>query len=608
MSKLWIFLLACGTLCAQNPLAFTIYNPANPAASVPLPSTYNFGATPEGSSDTIQLIPTNTSGSQVKLIGVTLSDSQDFSVTNVYVDAEIAPGSTAPAFFVHFTPQQTGALTSTMNVIYCLPSGAQNTCSSSVTETAATFQGNGSPAQLTLTCTGTPALCNGKALVPASTIDFGNIADGAAASAQFTVENQTESSISTANLISLTTPVFNTSPFSLDTSSLPATLAAGASASFTVKFSPGQAVLMQATLNVNGNPFPLQGTGVANPIGDPSSLVVTYTDPTGVRLTAQGGTPIVLPQTVAGVTTPAVLNFVVSNPATTIGPVTVPAISVSGSGFAVSGLPTMPASIQPGSTLSFQLSFQPSAAGSYSGTLIIGALQFSLSAQSVASQLPSISFQLSQQPLTSAQQVNLTIQLASAATVPAVGTLTMTFAPSVQNVSDDPAVKFIATGTRQLNLSVAAGATTATYNGQSQLTFQTGTTAGTITFTLQFPNTAPLIQSFTIPPDKIHIVSATASVSSPNLVITINGYDNTYSAGQLSFTFYDTQGNPVAPGAMSVNAAPQFQQYFFNNNQAGGAFALQATFPVYGGEASQVGSVAVTMTNSAGSVTTTQTF
>jgi hypothetical protein len=181
----------------------------------------------------------------------------------------------------------------------------------------------------------------------------------------------------------------------------------------------------------------------------------------------------------------------------------------------------------------------------------------------------------------------------------------MKFTPSVANVADDPAIAFLATNGRQLNIDLAAGSQTATYKEQSAIAFQTGTTAGTLTFTVEFVNTAPYSQSFTIAPATVHVTSATAVRQNPNLVVTINGYDNTYSAGQLSFTFYDLTGKVIAP--IAVNAATSFQQYFFTNNTAGGAFALQASFPVQG-DVTQVGSVAISLTNSQGQTTMTQTF
>ncbi len=156
-------------------------------------------------------------------------------------------------------------------------------------------------------------------------------------------------------------------------------------------------------------------------------------------------------------------------------------------------------------------------------------------------------------------------------------------------------------------MNVAPGSQNATYNNQSAITFQTGTTAGTITFTLSFPNTAPYSQSYSISPAQVQIASATAVRQSPNLVVTVNGFDNTYSTGQMSFIFYDTSGKILTPGGISVDSRPNFHQYFFTSNQAGGAFAMQASFPATG-DVTQIGSVAVTMNNSAGQTSKTLTF
>jgi hypothetical protein len=221
--------------------------------------------------------------------------------------------------------------------------------------------------------------------------------------------------------------------------------------------------------------------------------------------------------------------------------------------------------------------------------------------------VPTFSLKLSAETITSQQKVNLTVQFATPATVQAIGTLTMQFAPSISNVTTDPAIVFAATNGRQLQLNVAAGAQTATYQGQSNIAFQTGTTAGVLTFTLAFPNTTTYTQSFTISPATIHITSASAVRQNPNLLFTLNGYDNTYSAGQLSFTFYDTSGKLITPNGIAVNALANFQQLFFTNNTGGGAFSMQASFPVTG-DVTQVGSVAVTLNNSAGQVSSSQTF
>jgi hypothetical protein len=186
----------------------------------------------------------------------------------------------------------------------------------------------------------------------------------------------------------------------------------------------------------------------------------------------------------------------------------------------------------------------------------------------------------------------------------------MAFTPSVSGVTDDPAVAFIAPITgRTLQITIPNQQTVGTYNGQSQLTFQTGTTAGTITFTLTYLGQQTKTWTIDIPPSLIQITSSKAVRSAPNLVITLTGYDNTYSADNLTFTFYDTTGHLISSTPLPAHAAANdFHQYFFGPSDVGGAFSLQASFPVANGDATQVGSVAMSLANSAGSTNLTQTF
>jgi hypothetical protein len=89
------------------------------------------------------------------------------------------------------------------------------------------------------------------------------------------------------------------------------------------------------------------------------------------------------------------------------------------------------------------------------------------------------------------------------------------------------------------------------------------------------------------------------------VVVTINGYDNTYSAGTLNFTFYNTSG--TAFPAISYNASGAFQSNFFGSgNTTGGAFVMQATFPITG-SVTTIGSVAVSLSNSVGQTSQTLT-
>ncbi|MGH9440385.1 MAG: hypothetical protein ACRD22_21620, partial [Terriglobia bacterium] len=378
-----------------------------------------------------------------------------------------------------------------------------------------------------------------------------------------TVTNGSQSEVN----VSLPQPVYGSTPFSISPAGmLPASVPAGGSATFVVNFTPGSPVLSQSAIVVGSSTFPLQGFGTTSTDDPLSQLVVTYTNMTkgdpsyGDRQTAEGP-GIDFGQVVSGMS--KTFQVSVCNPYTAYGDVSISKLDVSGAGFTAPDLPSLPLTIPPAADpndcqtgsgpVGFDLEFTAAGLGNSSGTLTIGTRIIPLTAQTVAPPLSGVSFQLSE-PLTSDQQPNLTLQLASPSQGTHTGTLTMTFQPSVQSVGDDPAVQFLATSGRQLNVAFATGSQTGTYNNQSAIAFQTGTTAGTLTFTLSVAGIQVGTKSFDIVPEKVHIASAAATLSSPNIVVTINGYDNTYSVGQLSFTFYDTKGNVITPGAIAVDA------------------------------------------------------
>ena len=517
-------------------------------------------------------------------------------------------------FTVNFAPTVAGSTTGYLRATYqiqqpgCSFTSGANPCPSIVD--TATLTGLATSPQVTLSYKSS----NGSAIVlqPDSSIpfDFGKVSTSSSATLTFILSNSTSGALPTPT-IKLQASQFFPIAFHLDTSALPPSIAGNSFATFTVTYAPGQLGVTDPSnkLVVGTLTYPIQGTGVI--VADIDALEISYTDVTpgspsfGVTTKPQAATAIQFDQLVAGGATSSIFNFVVTNSINSYNAVAVSPLSVSGAGFGMSGAPAAPISIDPGTSKTFTLTFAAAATGTYTGSLSIGTRQFALQGLTVISPFPSPSFLLSPQLLTSQQQATLTIQFASPSAVAGIGTLTMTFAPSVNGVTKDAAVVFLATNSNQLNVNLAVGAQTATYNGQSAIAFQTGTTAGTLTFKLDLVNTPSYSKDFIIPPATIHVTSASAVRQNPNLVVTINGYDNTYSAGQFSFTFYDLSGKLIAP--VTVNAATSFQQYFFTNNTAGGAFALQASFPVQG-DVTQVGSVAIGLTNSAGQTNTTQTF
>jgi len=618
LCALW---LGAGLLNAQpSPLTFYVHDTSGATPDTPLSSSYAFANTPAGSSTSIVIKAVNSSVNTIYWVNAFVADSassfvvnNNFSITGQFVNTPLAP-SNSLLFTINFAPTTLGTKTGYLRATYQVQQGScsftsgTNPCPSS-TATVSTLTGAGTDPQLVLSyqpASGSPVILQPSSSAP---FDFGNVSTSSSATVTFILANRTAGALATPT-IKLQTTQFFASAFRLDISALPSSMGGNSLATFTVTFAPGQlGVTDPSTALIVGTlSYPLKGTGIV--VADIDALDISYTDITsdspsfGKITRPQAATPIQFDQLVAGVATSSVLSFVVTNPASSYNPVAVSPLRVSGAGFGILDAPAAPISIAPGSSVTFKLTFSAAASGTYAGSLSIGTRQFVLQGLTVVSPFPSFSLQLSA-PLTSQQQANLSIQFSAPAAIAGSGTLTMKFTPSVANVTDDPAIAFLATNGRQLNVDLAAGSQTATYKGQSAIGFQTGTTAGTLTFTVEFVNTAPYSQSFTISPATVHITSATAVRQNPNLVVTINGYDNTYSAGQLSFTFYDLNGKVIAP--ITVNAATSFQQYFFTNNTVGGAFALQASFPVQG-DVSQVGSVAIGLSNSLGPTTTTQTF
>ncbi len=200
-----------------------------------------------------------------------------------------------------------------------------------------------------------------------------------------------------------------------------------------------------------------------------------------------------------------------------------------------------------------------------------------------------------------AEQTTLTIPLAAPSQVAGTGTLTMVFEPSVAGVTDDPGVLFLSGPARVATVTINPGDTVGMFGTSSSIGFQTGTTAGTIIFTLVLPNGTQQA-SAVIVPAPVTFDTATAVNEPGQLIVGLVGFDNTYSASELEFTFYDANGNVLAGGAMSVSVAQVFQTYF-QTTTAGGSFALRASFLV-SGDASVISGVDVQITNSAGNTQT----
>jgi len=278
----------------------------------------------------------------------------------------------------------------------------------------------------------------------------------------------------------------------------------------------------------------------------------------------------------------------------------IPAITLTSGEFSFSG-PVPGGTLAPGQASDFVLQFLPVATGQSTATLTIGALPYALNGTGIAPVLPSPQVTITLPLAQSAEQGTVQVAFAPPAPTSGSGTVILAFQTAIPGATD-PAVGF-ATGGLAANFTFNAGDTQGSFGGQSAAAFETGTTAGTLTFTAQL-GSASSQQTITIGPAAVGVTSAQATRSSGVVTVALDGFDNTRTAGALTFSFFDQAGNILA-GPITANGAPAFQMYF-QQSQTGGSFALEATFPVTG-DPTQIASFQATVANQAGLTTTART-
>lgn len=259
-------------------------------------------------------------------------------------------------------------------------------------------------------------------------------------------------------------------------------------------------------------------------------------------------------------------------------------------------------SIAAGQSVSFTIQFSPATGSAFSGTLTVGTRTYLLAGTGFSPPLSSLVWNFDSTTIGSGEQHTLSLQLSTAATVTAAGTMTLTFSPSVKAVADDAAVRFVATSTRAASFAVNAGATAITLNAQPNIVFSTGTTAGTLTFTVDsgiYGLSGSPVTSLTTAPTPVALSSSAVTRRANELDVVISGFDNTYSIGSMSFAFVDRSGTAIA--SIPADFSTDFQTFF--KGQTGSSFLMRASFPVTG-DATQVGGVTVVLNNVAGAVTT----
>jgi hypothetical protein len=356
------------------------------------------------------------------------------------------------------------------------------------------------------------------------------------------------------------------------------------SAAFDVRFSPTAAGSRSGSLVMVDQTYALAGTGAQ----------LTYELDAGAGLQPLGAGPLDFGSVVLGVS--LARHFALANQTAVL--LTVPAITVTASDFALSGGAPSGQAVPPGHAVDFYVQFAPTATGARTGSLVIGNTTYALIGTGVQPPLPKPVLSINLPLALSAQQGAVTVTLDAVSRTSGSGALTLVFQPA-PGLPDDAAIQF-ASGGRTAAFTVSPGDA----GDQFTVPFQTGTTAGALIFTVQLGGVTAQ-QTITILPTTVGITLVQGVRSTAGIQVQVTGFDNTHSAGPLTFTFFDAAGNAIAPGAISTNATASFSSYFQNSGM-GGVFLLTAVFPVTGNP-SQIGAFQVQIANSAGTAQTART-
>jgi hypothetical protein len=441
---------------------------------------------------------------------------------------------------------------------------------------------------------------NGTTGTPVGAVyNYGNVPAGNTAEVRFRAQD-----IGASSILLTTLSVSGNSFSILGAPSLPYTIAPGNFLEFTVQLAPVSPGSFSGSLRVssptNSVNVTLLASAVAAPVlgglppCSPDSAVANQVDFASVQFGNTGG-----------------CNFSLQNPYAQS--LVISSIAVTGSGFLLMNPPSLPATIAPGSATDFAIQITPACGTTfYSGALIIGSQgltqTFPLAGTAFVPPLPKPAFSFTPSIFASGEQVTLAMSLPAPYPCPALvsGYVNLAFKPTTTLVTADPAIVFLPGSTLKLPFSLNANSAQMSIAGQPGAIFQTGTTAGVLTFSVTTTGvqlSADPTTIVTIPPALISIESVAASNQQTGaLNIEVIGVDNTYTAGVMSFTFFDTTSKTIGSGTVNADFTSAFKTYF-TSDQSGGAFLMNVSFPVTG-NALDVGSVKVTLTNSAGETQT----
>ena len=275
-------------------------------------------------------------------------------------------------------------------------------------------------------------------------------------------------------------------------------------------------------------------------------------------------------------------------------------LEVRGAGFQMALGPSLPVTVGAKEAVDFTVAVRASEGGLYSAALVSQGVSVLLTiAVEAALPLPAPRIAINLARAQSGQQGSVSVQFAAPAERGGSGTATLDFKPNSPGAAD--ATIAFATGGRTALFTFAAGDRQGSFGNQSSALFQTGTTAGDLAIQAQIGSLSDS-QTVSIAPAAPTLTLATGTRTGDTIELRLTGFDNTRTAGPLTFTFSDAAGNPIQPGTIRADATAAFTE-FFRTSDTAGAFLLRAVFPLTG-DGTHIASFEAQISNSTGAATT----
>jgi Abnormal spindle-like microcephaly-assoc'd, ASPM-SPD-2-Hydin len=301
-------------------------------------STLSFGDVAVKTTAAQSIILTSTGTQAVTITSVAVSGSA-FSASGVSVPVTLNPGATL-ALNISFHPTSKGAKSGRITILDSGSTGGKITVN---------LSGNATFPQLTLS---------------AGTLAFGNVVLKTASTQKLTVQSSGTAPV-TINSVAL-----GGASFTISGPAFPVTMNPGQFITLQVSFNPTVVGAASGTIHIYSNSYASGTISV--------SLSGTGTAAAVPQLTVSTGS-LAFGNIVVNTTSTQALTLTSSGTSA----VTVNSVTVAGGGFAVSGA-SFPATLNPGQSVTIQVSFDPTVAGAASGTITVSSNSSSSSTTTVA--------------------------------------------------------------------------------------------------------------------------------------------------------------------------------------------------------------------------------